>query len=300
MSINFSNGYYQLNIGKNVIIDIDEFENLIDLAEKDIEVDIHNSIENYEKALNLYKGSYLEENSYELWLVPIKNYYASLYIKNLFKLLEILEFQKDYRKVITICQNAIVFEPQNEKIHIHLIEAMLKLGQIKDAQSHYEYISFLLDKDMISNPSEALQEINRKIKNHLIEKKNINIISIKEKLEESTDIGPLLCDFNYFKFLFNIQKRKRNLVEEPDFIILITLKEELNEDELKCWSDTITEVLKKSLRQGDAYTFWNDNQILILLQNVLVDGISIIENRIKSKLEKNMSDEKYEINIKST
>lgn len=300
MTINFSNGYYSLDIGERVIIDIYEFERLASLGDDNSIEDVAASVEYYENALSLYKGVYLEENAYELWLVPIRNFYNSLYVKTLFKLLETLEYQEDYRKIIKVCQNAIVYKRENEKLHIQLIEAMLVLGRIKDAQTHYEYISFLLNKNVIKNPSEALKNMGIKIQNYLIEKGNTNITNIKIKLEDEREQGPLQCGFNYFKFLFNVQKRKRNIEEEPDYISLISLKDELIEDELNQWTNIISEVLKTSLRQGDAYTFWNELQILILLQNVQDDGIETIENRIKENLNKKTQDIKYDIQIKST
>ena len=300
MTINFSNGYYSLDTGERVIIDTDEFGKWTSLGDDNITEDVDASVEYYEKALNLYKGAYLEENPYELWLVPMRNYYNSLYIKTLFKLLEILHYKEDYRNIIKICQNAIVYKRENENLHIQSIKAMLKLGQIKDAQNHYEYTSFLLDKGIIINPSLALQNIGAKIQNYLTEKSNTSIKNIKTKLEDESEQGALQCDFNYFKFLFNNQKRKRSIEEESDYISIITLKENLKEDELKYWTNIISKVLKTSLRQGDIFTFWNELQILILLQNVQDNGITIIENRIIDNLNKEIKATKYNIQIKST
>ena len=300
MSVNFTNGYYSLDIGERTIIDIDEFVRLIALGDDNIIEDNDKSIEYYEEAINLYKGSYLEECEYELWIIPVKNYYNSLYSKTLFKLIEILEYHQNYSKIIDICQNTIIYEPQNELLHIHLMEAMLKMGQIKDAQSHYEYASFLLDKDGGLNLSIAFQDINRKIQNQSIEKSNTNISSIRSKLEEENDQGPFQCDFQYFKFLFNIKSRKRNVDKGQDYITIITLKEDLKEYDLKYWSNTISNVLKGTLRQGDVYTFWNELQILVLLQNVEDNGITGIEDRIKDNLNAKPLDRKYDISIKST
>jgi DNA-binding SARP family transcriptional activator len=299
-SIVFTNGYYCLEVGNKVTLDVDEFENLIKQGDKERTSDINSSIIYYEKALDLYKGTYLEENSYELWLVPMKNYYSSLYAKTLYKLLDILNEQENYHKVIEVCNKAITRETHDGNIHISLMEAMLKLGQIKDAISHYEYTTFLLNKEMDPNTKSSLSDINRKIQNKLIEKGKTNLSNIKLKLEEESDQGPLFCDFDHFKILFNMQKRKRNIEEEPGFITLITLNEDLIEDELKQWEKTMTGILKNSLRTGDAFTFWNEMQILILLQNVQGDGLQIIENRITDKVRTLLMDMNYDINIRSS
>ena len=47
----------------------------------------------------------------------------------------------------------------------------------------------------------------------------------------------------------------------------------LIDDELRQWENTMTEILRSSLRTGDVFTFWNELQVLILLQNVQEDGI---------------------------
>lgn len=299
MTINFSNGYYSLDIGERVSIDIEEFERLISMGDSNINRDINLAIDSYEKALDIYKGSYLEENAYELWLVPMKNYYNKLYIKTVYKLLEILKERNIHEKIIKICQNAIAYEPNEEKIHIYLMEAFLKIGQIKDAKIHYEYMTFLSSEEILEKSS-ALKDINRKIQMNLIERDKTDIRNIKMKLNGDDASEALLCDFDYFRFLFNIQKKKRNIEKEKNFLTLITLNDDLNPDELKLWKDAISKVLKKTLRWGDVFTFWNDFQILIILQEVKDDGIVKIEKRIQDNIEAEFKNIEYNVAIKST
>ncbi len=299
VSIDFINGYYLLNVGEKVTVDVDEFENLIKIGDSKSVSDVDESIIYYQKALDLYKGTYLEDSNYELWLVPIKNHYSRLYLKTLFKLLDILNEQGKYQNVIETCRKAIALESYDENIHIYLMEAMLKTGQVKDAESHYEYIVHLLDKNKLPITSSDLIDMGRKIQNHLIEKSKIDISDIKLKLEEKSDRGPLSCDFNYFKLLYNMQKKNRNIEEEPAYITLITLNEDLIEDELKEWTNIISKVLKNSLRGGDVFTFWNELQVLVLLQNVKDNGSDVIENRIKNNLQIFLEDESYNVNIES-
>lgn len=65
-SINFTNGYYCLEIGENTSIDVDEFENLIKQADVELEYNSEAAVELYHKALKLYKGVYLSDNAYEV------------------------------------------------------------------------------------------------------------------------------------------------------------------------------------------------------------------------------------------
>lgn len=299
LHITFNNGYYSLEIGEMTILDIDEFETLIAKGDSAGSEDINLAIKAYKEALRLYKGAYLGENIYEVWLVPVRNYYSRLYLKTLFKLIEILNEKEEYDEVINLCEIAITIEPYEEAVHIYLIEAMLKLGQIKNAMSHYEYITSLLEKEFGTRPSSAMVNIHRKIQNYFIEKDEINIANIKDKLENEDTEGPLLCDSDYFKFLFNVQRRKREK-EDSDFIGIITLNSKRNcsKEELTCWSKVMMQVVEKTFRKGDAYTFWNDTQILIILYDVKENGLEAIKGRVNKSLNSIIKDSKYNISIK--
>ncbi len=96
--INFTNGYYCLEIGENTVVDIDEFERLICQGDAERTTNVNSAIELYKEALSLYKGLYLSDNAYEVWLVPTRNYYQRLYLKTLFKLFELLKERGDMKK----------------------------------------------------------------------------------------------------------------------------------------------------------------------------------------------------------
>lgn len=297
LNITFSNGYYTLIIGENTIVDTDAFEDLITKGDKIRYLDIDSAIESYRSAIKLYKGPYLEENSYEMWLLPIKNYYRRLYLKTLFKLIELLKEKEKYEDIIAICEDALALHPYEEAIHIYLMESMLKMGQVKNALSHYEYVSSINENESTNMTSLAMSAIYRKIKSYFNEKSEIHISNISSKLEDFDTSGPLYCDSEYFKFLFNLQKRKRKSGQELDYVCLMTLEDDLSKVEVKTWTMEMTSLLGNSLRKGDIFTFWNDTQIIIILSNVRENGPIIIEKRIRNELSKSTT---YNINIEFT
>ena len=166
------------------------------------------------------------------------------------------------------------------------MEAMLKLGQIKSAMSHYEYVSSLLSKEMGVKSSPGLKEIYRKIQSYYEEQGETDISNIKNKLEDGPMEGALFCDLDYFKFLFNVEKRRSTRDENIGYMSLITLKADNKDmckpDGLSKTTKVMLEVLGKILRKGDVYTSWNDNQIIVMLTNAKKDGLTKIENRIKN------------------
>jgi len=284
-NIGFSNGYYIFEPGELAVLDMVEFENLIDQGDSRRTDNLDEAVDLYCKAVKLYKGPYLSENSYEAWLVPIRNHYGRLYLKALFRLMEILKEKEEYVRIIELCEEAIIIEPYEEALHIYLIEAMLKTGQIRNAMSHYDYIASLLNKEMGVKSSPGLKDIYRKIQSYYDEKSESGIESIRNKLEERTLEGALLCDADYFKFLFNIGKRKSFRSDTSEHLGLITLNCAANsikgEEELKRLVKHMSEVLEKNLRKDDVYCFWNDNQILVMLHGAKDEYLNRIEKRIR-------------------
>lgn len=301
LNINFVNGYYCLEVGKSVVLDIDEFESLINLGDLEYSNNsFDNTISLYENAVKLYKGSYLSENGYEVWVVPTRNYYQRLYLKTLYKLLNLLKEKEQYDQIIYLCEEALLIEPYEEDIHMYLIEAMLKLGQSKNALSHYEYTILLMEKEVGAKPSEKFIDLFKKIQRSN-SKRETDIFSIKKRLDDCPLDGALHCDYEYFKFLYNAQRRRELRDNEHDFLGLITLNTginyHLNNKKLSYWSNSMINILTGTLRKGDAFTFWNENQILILLHNVKENGVEQVETRLKNKIKEYFEHDNYHMNI---
>lgn len=299
-NISINNGYYSFELGENAILDIDEFEEDIELGKEKELKNANEALEYYKDAIILYKGPYLSANPYENWLVPIRNRYNILYIKTLHRIIEILESMDDNYAIIELCEDALAIDPYEETVHIYLMEAMLRIGQIKNAMSHYTYISSILSKEMGISPSAAFKNIYRKIQSYYEEKSETNIDNIKTKLEEKDLKGALLCEFDYFKILYNMEKRKGLREGNPGYISLISINNGIssnNDEDQKEMVKTMSNLLGQSLRKGDVYSFWNDNQILLLLHGAKEKDLKMIENRIRKDFSKKIKSKNYNIDI---
>lgn len=303
LNITFKSGYYCLEVGNKVIVDKDEFEKLILDGDQLMLTDTDVAIATYLNAVDMYKGGYLGDSQYEMWLVPVRNYYRRLFLKLIFNMAELYKEKGKHEDIMILCEKAIGIEPFEETLHIYLIESMLKLGRIKNAMSHFEYITGVLEKENGARLSPGLKEIERKIQHNFNEKSNMDIVNVKDKLELVINDGPFLCDAEYFKFLYNLHNRKRNPMDSSDFISLITLNPTkktpaANRDLIKSWSEDMTKVLIKTLRKGDVFSFWNDTQILALLPDVKDNGTNSIEHRIHANLKNLDQSNAYSLKIK--
>jgi DNA-binding SARP family transcriptional activator len=277
LSINFINGYYCLETGENVVIDIEEFEDYI--KQGDLMESYEDSINHYKKAIDLYKGIYLSNNAYEVWLVPTRNYYHRLYLKTLYKHIGLLKKNGEYERIVSLCERTLLIEQYEENIHIELMEALLKSGQSKLAINHYEYAINMLEREMYVKPSQRFIDFIKKIQSHSSYKSDLDISDIKRNLDEDAAGGAMLCSLDYFKFIFKIQKRKSLRNNQNDYLCILTI----NRDEHNEYNNSLNDVLlvlKKSLRKSDVFASWNDNQVLIMLHDVKGSGIDVIKQRL--------------------
>lgn len=287
ISLNFTNGYYSLEIGENTVIDIDEFESYIQKGDRDSEYDIDSAINNYQNAISLYNGLYLSDNAYEVWLVPTRNYYQRLFLKTLFKFIDLLKKNDENERIVALCEETLLIEPFEENIHIELMEALLIIGQHKSALNHYEYALNMLEKELDAKPSPKFIDYINKIQNYSLRNSDLDAKAIKKNLEEEPADGAMYCSIDYFKFLFNLQKRKSLRNNENDYLCIITINRSGNiyyEPELKKSLGDIFLVIEKSLRKGDVFTSWNENQILIILHDVKEEGTEVIKERLVNNL----------------
>ncbi len=279
LMINFVNGYYCLEIGEKTEIDVDEFEALIHRGDMDMEHDPESAARLYLNAIKLYKGLYLSDNAYEVWLVPTRNYYQRLYLKTLRKLIELLKEKNENETVIGLCEEALLVDPYEESIHINLMEAMLHQGQQKNALNHYEYSMKLLMRELDIKPSWMFTEMLNKIQNHVSKDNPADFNSINSELEDENLLGAMQCNIDSFKFLLNLQKRKSFRNDENDYLCIMNINDSNSRK-----SKELTEILRYSLRKGDVFTYWNQSQVLMILHDVKDGGIDVVRDRIYSKI----------------
>lgn len=302
LNITFNNGYYILEVGSDVVIDSEEMEKLIQKGNDLMLENRESAIKAYREAVSLYKGGYLWENTYEVWLVPVRSFYKRLYIKTIENLIALYSEKDDNETIVSLCEEAIAKEPYEEKLHIFMIESLLKLGKIKNALNHFDFMQVAFEKDMGITSTSAMREIHRRIQNYSTEKSELDIKELDRKLDEKQKNGPLLCDAEYFRFLYNSHKRLRKENGLQDYITLLTLRtanDPSDDSEVySTWNKLMTFVLDTTLRKGDIYTFWNDTQVLIMLPDVKEGAIQVIEKRVKKKYDE-LDKNDFRVTIKS-
>lgn len=299
--LSFENGFYIFETGANCIIDMDIFEEKIKFADSVKDTDIGQAIQKYSEALELYKGQYLAENPYSEWVYPIRIRYHRLYVHAVLNLMELLMAEKRYSEIVQIYEKASLLEPYEEGIHIYFLEALIELEQFKSALSHYNYITSKMYQEFYIEPTPALRNIYKRITADHSENRIADLLSLGRDLAEDDKMeGALYCELNYFKSIFNFERRQSLRTDSNKFLGLISIianRANISKQDREQAVKSLEQLLFNCLRKGDVFCRWNPSQILLLLTNLSESNLSLIQNRIQSKFKKTIAADKFAIKI---
>ena len=214
-----------------------------------------------------------------------------------------------HNEIIEICESAIDVKPYEEIIHFTFMEALVNLKQHSYALIHYEFFTRKLYNDLKVIPSKKLTELYKIIKrreedNELNEKMDLRKID-NEMTKEFNLGGVMFCNLNYFKFIYNYEKRNKARRSSKDIgvaIAIVTIFSgshvHLTEKEIKKGMDSLGYIFLKTFRHGDVVSQWNENQMLVLLYAMSEEHIQTVVDKIRNNFNKEKLDERLMLNIK--
>jgi two-component SAPR family response regulator len=318
LKVTFLGRYYVFSIGPKTILDVDAFEEKIQEAKRLRSCDRQKAMQLYKEAVLLYEGEYLKEDADKEWLLSSRNHYSRLFIHALFFLIEMLKEEGNYAAIMEICEEATKIEPDEEAIHIYFIEALCKLGYKKHALSHYEYVINHLAKELGVKQSEALEQIYDKI---ITNQKDEDFIKPFHSQDQtvwefndskgpgySNDINdanqeickPLMCSKENFMALFDLSKRRSSRQPNHDYLAIVTLlnrRKSLSIDKLKDALHLLSQVVLNTMRMGDVFAIWNDNQVLINVYNIASENLDIVSKRLNENVAREQEIEEFYLEI---
>lgn len=286
--INFSQGCYSWNKEFGCWLDTNEFESIhMQAVKAEKNGDKQNAAKLYINAIKLYKGEYLAEYSYNEWIIPIRNHYQRIYLDAVYNLLQIYKSSGEYQEIISVCEKSLTLEPFEERLHQYLIEALIEEGKMKQAQSHYEYVTSMLYKEMGVKPSSELRSLYHRIKMDNGDV-SMDLGEIQESLTDKQDqVGAFYCDPDTFQSLYKLEVRRVARSGQSIFIVMLTLHwQRRNAPDNKILKGCIKQlqaILINSLRKGDVVSKWNESQLLALLPGLSFEQTERIIARIAQK-----------------
>lgn len=282
-------GAYSWNPEIPCRVDAEEFEALCARAAKR-STSTERRIALYEDAFALYQGDFLPRLSDHLWVIPLSARYHSCYIDAVKECAELLMHTKQYQKMYDICTRASEFHPLDEQLHMHILQALLGMGNAPAALKHYEQATDLIYRNLGVRPSEEMMALFREIMASG-EQVQDDLTAIQaEMMAGEQRTGAFVCDYGFFQEIYRLEARRVKRTGVCMHIALLTVSRlrggmpPLNQ--LNPAMDHLVKVIASSLRRGDVVTRYGACQYAILLPSANFEDSTMVLDRIVNNFTK--------------
>ena len=147
-----------------VWVDVDTFEQLITegRALQD-QAQWSDALDHYIEARHLYRGDYLEEETFADWCAEERERLHELYLEMLARTAECHTELDQYAEAVHICRKALVFDPCRENFHCALMEYLVKYGRPDLALAQYRHCQQILAREFGVEPLPETQHLYQQI-----------------------------------------------------------------------------------------------------------------------------------------
>ena len=159
----FEAGSYGLTPNLQVWIDVEEFERAHQTGHRlETRNQMAAAIAEYECAVSLYQGDFLEENPYEEWTILDREHHRIAYLDTLDRLSQIYFEEERYSACRTACQLILIKDPCREDAHCLLMRCYSRQRQPHLALYQYQVCVEALRGELQVEPApETTQLYNR-------------------------------------------------------------------------------------------------------------------------------------------
>jgi two-component SAPR family response regulator len=147
-----------------VWVDVDVFERLVaeGRALQD-QAQWSDALDRYVEAQRLYRGDYLEEETFTDWCAEERERLHELYLEVLAGTAVCHAELGQYAEVVQICRKALVFDPCRESFHCLLMKHLIKDGRVDLALAQYRHCQQVLAREFGAEPLPETQRFYQQI-----------------------------------------------------------------------------------------------------------------------------------------
>lgn len=279
-----SRGGYQFKLLEGMTVDMFEFEEYLRALDtnKQFTEEAHKL---YKQMLTTYTGDLLPGNENDDWAVSVSVNLHSRYIKAVYTYLSFLKERNEYDEIIQTCRFALENDPFDERLHLELMQALVKTNRNNDALMQYKHVTNMHFRYLGMKPPEGIQEFYKQII-QAGDTLDMNIDAIRDELREYGDVhGAFECEYAVFREIYNLQIRNLERLGSSMYIAMIMVTsmdgQPMNPLKLDDIMKGLGQVLKQHLRKGDTITHFTPSQYALLLPTVNMETGQMIMERIK-------------------
>jgi DNA-binding SARP family transcriptional activator len=160
----FADGAYGLEPNLQVWLDVEEFERCVKAGQQlESRNQLTASVAEYETAISLYQGDFLEQSPYEEWTVLDRERFRVAYLDTLDRLSHLYFSQEEYVACATLCQRILNMDNCSENAHRHLMRCYSRQGQQHLALRQYQVCVEVIRKELDVAPAPATIELYEQI-----------------------------------------------------------------------------------------------------------------------------------------
>jgi DNA-binding SARP family transcriptional activator/DNA-binding NarL/FixJ family response regulator len=161
----FKNECYYFNPEVEIRLDVDKFRSIWQRAQGiEHEYNLSAAVSEYERAAEIYKGDFLEDELYDDWLSLDRENLKEVYLVILDKISENFICHKKYHKAIRVCENILEKDNCREDIYRRLMICYYRVGQRDKSLRLFRKCSTVLKEELEVKLATSTIELYRKIK----------------------------------------------------------------------------------------------------------------------------------------
>ena len=281
--LHIRNGIYKWYEEIPMTVDLLEFEALM---EKAVSANTEEKKKCLIRAFYWYEAEFLEGKTIRPWILEERMRLKKLYAKCVHALGEIFKKEENYQALYELCSKAAELYPYDEW-QTGQIQALQYMERYKDAYNLYESTVKKYFDELGLPPSQKMLDIIQNMGNSIINPTEL-LNTIKERLVESRENqGAFYCTYPSFVDIYRYISRRVERDGQSIFFMVCSVYY-LNPTGRKSprAGETLLEAIGTTLRKGDSFTRYSDNQFLILLTGTQNEDCEMIFERIRKYFKK--------------
>ena len=233
----------------------------------------------------IYTGDLLAGNEQDDWAISTSVNLHGRYIKIVYTYLNLLKAEERYTDIIQTCRFALETDPFDERLHLELMQALVKSNRNNEALMQYKHVTSMHYRYLGVKPPEGIQEFYKQII-QAGDTLDMNIDAVRDELQEYGEVhGAFECEYAVFREIYNLQMRNLERLGSSMYIAMVMITsmdgEPMEPLKLNDIMTGLSEVLRAHLRKGDTITHFSPSQYAMLLPTVNMDSGRMVMERVK-------------------
>jgi len=277
-------GAYHWEAAEGMIIDVYEVQRIYDQLMKSKD-DTAKWLELMPSFMEHYTGDLLAHGEQKEWALSRAQALHTQYLSVVYTYVEMLKAAENYKEVVNVCRAALDVDNFDDKLHIELMSALIKVNRTNEALVQYKHVVHLHYHYLGIQPSDEMQEFYKQIV-RAGKTLDFSLDSIMNELRESGEQrDAFVCEYAVFKEIFNLQMRNLERLGSSMFLAVLMVTDINGQAMDPIKQDNIMtgllEIMKRNLRKGDTITHFSPTIYAMLLPTVNYSTGTMVMERIK-------------------